>query len=126
MASGVRYIVSDVATAVEFYTRHLGFEIVMGPVPGFAILARDDLRLLLNEPGAGGAGLAGKSAVDGPRPGGWSRFQLEVLDLDGEVERLTGAGVRLRGGVAAGAGGRQILVEDPSGNPIELFEPATH
>ncbi|HET8988233.1 MAG TPA: VOC family protein [Humibacillus sp.] len=120
----VRYIVDDVAAAVAFYTEHLGFRVAMGPLPGFAILVREDLRLLLNEPGAGGAGHAGEETGSPPAPGGWNRFQLEVADLDHELERLRGAGVTFRGGVAGGAGGRQILVEDPAGNPIELFEPA--
>ena len=120
----VRYIVNDVSAAVAFYTEHLGFRVVMGPVPGFAILVREDLRLLLNEPGAGGAGHAGEEAGTPPAPGGWNRFQLEVAGLDDVVERLRGAGVSFRGGIAEGAGGRQVLAEDPSGNLIELFEPA--
>jgi catechol 2,3-dioxygenase-like lactoylglutathione lyase family enzyme len=120
----VRYIVDDVAAAVTFYTEHLGFRVAMGPVPGFAILVREDLRLLLNQPGAGGAGRAGAQVGSPPAPGGWNRFQLEVADLDAEVARLRGAGASFRGSVAQGAGGRQILVEDPSGNPVELFEPA--
>jgi catechol 2,3-dioxygenase-like lactoylglutathione lyase family enzyme len=120
----VRYIVNDVSAAVAFYTEHLGFRVAMGPVPGFAILVREDLRLLLNEPGAGGAGHAGEEAGTPPAPGGWNRFQLEVAGLDEVVYQLRGAGVSFRGGIAAGAGGRQILAEDPSGNPIELFEPA--
>ena len=124
MAVGVRYIVDDVGAAVGFYTEHLGFSVEMGPLPGFAILARGDLRLLLNQPGAGGAGHAGERDGVPPAPGGWSRFQLVTEDLDAEVERLGGAGATFRGSVAEGAGGRQILVEDPSGNPVELFEPA--
>jgi catechol 2,3-dioxygenase-like lactoylglutathione lyase family enzyme len=124
MAVGVRYIVDDVAAAVEFYTGLLGFDVEMGPLPGFAILGRDDLRLLLNQPGAGGAGHAGEQPGAPPSPGGWSRFQLVTEDLDAEVDRLCGAGATFRGSVAEGAGGRQILVEDPSGNPVELFEPA--
>lgn len=120
----VRYIVDDVAAATTFYTEHLGFSVATGPLPGFAILVRDDLRLLLNEPGAGGAGHAGERPGSPPAPGGWNRFQIEVADLDAEVERLRGAGVAFRGTVAEGVGGRQILVEDPSGNPIELFQPA--
>lgn len=120
----VRYIVDDVAAATTFYTEHLGFSVAMGPLPGFAILVRDELRLLLNEPGAGGAGHAGERPGSPPAPGGWNRFQIEVADLAAEVERLRGAGVAFRGTVAEGAGGRQILVEDPSGNPVELFQPA--
>ena len=120
----VRYIVTDVEAAAEFYTAHLGFRVVRGPLPGFAMLVREDLRLLLNEPGAGGAGHAGEEAGTPPAPGGWNRFQLEVSDLDDTVERLRGAGVVFRGGVAQGAGGRQTIAEDPSGNPVELFEPA--
>jgi catechol 2,3-dioxygenase-like lactoylglutathione lyase family enzyme len=125
MAVGVRYIVDDVPTAVRFYTEHLGFDVEMGPLPGFAILVRGDLRLLLNQPGAGGAGHAGERDGRSPAPGGWSRFQLVTDDLDGEVERLRGAGATFRGVMAEGAGGRLILVEDPSGNPVELFEPAS-
>ncbi len=124
MAVGVRYIVHDVEAAVGFYTERLGFRLEMGPVPGFAILARGDLRLFLNQPGAGGAGHAGEQDGAPPAPGGWSRFQLVVEDLDEEIERLRGAGATFRGDVAEGAGGRQALVEDPSGNPVELFEPA--
>lgn len=124
VAMAVRYIVDDVAAAVAFYTEHLGFEVAMGPFPGFAILTRADLRLLLNEPGAGSAGHAGEDTGSPPSPGGWNRFQIEVTDLDETIDGLRAAGVGFRGGVAAGAGGRQILVEDPAGNPVELFEPA--
>lgn len=124
MAVGVRYIVDDVGAAVRFYTERLDFRVERGPMPGFAILARGDLRLLLNQPGAGGAGHAGEQEGAPPAPGGWSRFQLVIEDLDEEVERLREAGATFRGVVAEGAGGRQILLEDPSGNPVELFEPA--
>jgi catechol 2,3-dioxygenase-like lactoylglutathione lyase family enzyme len=119
----VRYIVDDVEKAAEFYCRDLGFDVEMGPGPGFVALRRDDLRLFLNQPGAGGAGA---SLPDGtaPRPGGWARFQLSVADLDAEVSRLAAAGAHFRGDVATGRGGRQILLEDPSGNVVELFEPA--
>lgn len=118
----VRYIVSDVSAAIPFYTEHLGFELKINPAPGFAMLARDDLRLMLNAPGAGGAGT---SADDGsaPAPGGWSRFQLEVADIEAEVDRLRDAGCAFRTGVVEGNGGKQALVEDPSGNVVELFEP---
>jgi catechol 2,3-dioxygenase-like lactoylglutathione lyase family enzyme len=120
MTVHVRYIVDDVETAVAFYTTHLGFASDMA-APGFARLRRDDLVLLLNRPGAGGAGaeVAGQS----PRPGGWARFQLRVDDLHAEVARLEAAGVTLRGGLVEGRGGDQVLVEDPSGNVVELFEP---
>lgn len=117
MGAMVRYIVEDTGTAVPFYEL-LGFEPVMPPGPGFAMLRRGDLRLALNVPGAGGAGQGS------PEPGGWNRFQLEVDDLDAEVRRLSGDGVRFRGPVVEGRGGRQVLAEDPSGNPVELFEPA--
>jgi catechol 2,3-dioxygenase-like lactoylglutathione lyase family enzyme len=119
----VRQIVHDVARAVAFYTDHLGFELDGGGARGFAALVRGNLTLLLNEPGAGGAGQA---MPDGraPAPGGWSRIQIRVPDLDDAVDALRRAGVTFRGDVVTGRGGRQVLVEDPSGNPIELFEPA--
>jgi catechol 2,3-dioxygenase-like lactoylglutathione lyase family enzyme len=118
----VRYIVEDVEEAFAFYTRHLGFGVELHPAPGFAVLSRGDLRLLLNAPGVGGAGQA---MPDGrrPEPGGWNRIQLEVRDLVGEVERMRDAGARFRNEIVSGRGGKQILLEDPSGNPIELFEP---
>jgi catechol 2,3-dioxygenase-like lactoylglutathione lyase family enzyme len=120
---GVRYIVADVDAAVRFYTELLGFQIEMPPGPGFASLTRGDLRLLLNQPGAGGAGQA---MPDGrlPAPGGWNRIQLESDDLDATVERLQQAGARFRNEIVAGRGGKQVLLEDPSGNPIELFQSA--
>jgi catechol 2,3-dioxygenase-like lactoylglutathione lyase family enzyme len=120
--TSVRYIVDDVDDAVAFYTEHLGFEVEMHVAAGFAMLDRGDLRLLLNRPGAGGAGHP-DDAGRLPEPGGWSRFQLGVTDLDGELTRLTAAGVRVRTGVVSGGGGRQAVIEDPSGNAIELFEP---
>jgi catechol 2,3-dioxygenase-like lactoylglutathione lyase family enzyme len=120
MSAAVRYIVENVAAAVDFYRDRLGFEVVMQPAPGFAALRRDDLTLYLNAPGAGGAGRAGGE----PAPGGWNRFQLAVDDLDATVDRLRREGARFRGDLVEGPGGRQILVEDPSGNPVELFEPA--
>ena len=117
----VRYIVADIDEAVRFYTQSLGFQIEMQPGPGFASLTRGDLRLLLNQPGAGGAGQA---MPDGqlPAPGGWNRIQLETDDLDTTVEDLKQAGARFRNEIVAGRGGKQILLEDPSGNPIELFQ----
>lgn len=118
----VRYIVDDVARAVAFYRDQLGFDVEMHPAPGFAMLRRGDLRLLLNAPGAGGAGRAGDGVV--PEPGGWSRFQLTDTDLDATVQRLRAAGVRFRSGIVEGGGGRQALAADPSGNVVELFEPA--
>lgn len=118
----VRYIADDVGRVLEFYRDHLGFEVEMHPAPGFAMLRRGDLRLLLNAPGAGGAGRAGDNAT--PQPGGWNRFQLTETDLDATVERLRDAGTAFRSGIVNGQGGRQALVEDPSGNLVELFEPA--
>ena len=120
MGVSVRYIVEDVDAAVEFYCERLGFEVKMHPAPGFAALSRGDLTLLLNAPGAGGAGTAGGS----PQPGGWNRFQIETDDLGALVAELRSQDVSFRGDLVEGKGGRQILVEDPSGNVIELFEPA--
>ena len=117
----VRYIVDDVDAAIDFYRERLGFTVDMHPAPGFAALSRGDLRLLLNAPGAGGAGTAGGT----PEPGGWNRIQIEVEDVDARVAELKDAGVALRGEVAHGRGGDQALVEDPSGNPVELFAPAS-
>ena len=118
----VRYIVDDVEEAIAFYTGRLGFSVELNPAPGFAVLSRGDLRLLLNEPGTGGAG---QPMSDGrePEPGGWNRIQLEVDDLAGEVGAIRDAGARFRNEIVEGRGGKQILLEDPSGNPIELFEP---
>jgi catechol 2,3-dioxygenase-like lactoylglutathione lyase family enzyme len=119
----VRYIVDDVDTAIDFYCRHLGFKEEMHPAPTFAMLSRGDLRLVLSAPGAAGGG--GQAMPDGrmPEPGGWNRFALEVPDLLATVEALRREGVHFRNDVVTGVGGRQILVDDPSGNPIELFEP---
>ena len=119
----VRYIVDDVDAAIEFYCRHLGFEEVMHPAPGFAMLTRGPLRLALSAPGAGPGG--GQPMPDGtlPRPGGWSRFMLETKDIESSIETLRRRGVRFRNELVVGIGGKQILVEDPSGNAIELFEP---
>jgi catechol 2,3-dioxygenase-like lactoylglutathione lyase family enzyme len=122
MAS-VRYIVDDVDAAVAFYTELLGFQVVMRPAPPFAMLERGDLRLLLNAPT--GPGGAAQPMPDGrvPEPGGWSRFQLVVEDLDAEVARLRGGGATFRNEIVTGIGGRQILLDDPAGNCVELFEP---
>jgi catechol 2,3-dioxygenase-like lactoylglutathione lyase family enzyme len=120
MAS-VRYIVDDVDEAIAFYTGHFGFEVVMHPAPPFAMLRRGDLMLLLSAPsgqGGGGQVLPGDRR---PEPGGWNRFQIEVDDVDAEAERLRAAGVPLRSDVIRGIGGDQVLVEDPSGNAVELF-----
>jgi catechol 2,3-dioxygenase-like lactoylglutathione lyase family enzyme len=118
----VRYIVKDVDAAIPFYTEILGFKLDKHPAPGFARLVKGNLQLLLNKPGAGGAG---QSTGDGrtPSPGGWNRFQIEVDDLAATVEKLRHAGCRFRNEIVVGNGGKQILAEDPSGNCIELFEP---
>jgi catechol 2,3-dioxygenase-like lactoylglutathione lyase family enzyme len=120
MAS-VRYIVSDVGKCVDFYRDRLGFAVNM-QADGFAALSRGDLKLFMNAPGAGSAGKAGGH----PEPGGWNRFQIETRDLDATLKTLRAAGASFRGDVASGAGGRQILLEDPSGNVVELFEPKTN
>ena len=121
----VRYIVNDVDAAIDFYCQHLGFTELMRNSPIFAMLTRGDLRLVLSQPG-GRQNQGGASTLpDGqaPEPGGWNRFAVEVTDLDETVERLRGAGVRFRSDIIRGIGGNQALVEDPSGNPIELFQP---
>jgi catechol 2,3-dioxygenase-like lactoylglutathione lyase family enzyme len=119
----VRYIVNDVDDAIAFYRDRLGFTEVMHPAPAFAMLARGDLRLVLSAPGGGPGG--GQAMPDGtlPTPGGWNRFSLEVADLGATVETLRANGVRFRNDIVTGVGGKQVLVEDPSGNPVELFEP---
>ncbi|HEX2369213.1 MAG TPA: VOC family protein [Acidimicrobiia bacterium] len=119
MGASVRYIVNDVDAAIEFYAERLGFAVDMHPAPGFAGLSRGDLQLFLNAPGAGGAGRAGGN----PEPGGWNRFRIEVDDLDSMIDDLRDQGASFRGELVEGIGGRQILVEDPSGNVVELFEP---
>ena len=114
---------ADVDAAIPFYTELLGFQVAMHPAPGFASLSKGDLQLMLNQPGAGGAGQA---MPDGqvPTPGGWNRIQIEVEDLSAAVENLQRGGCRFRNQIVVGKGGKQILVDDPSGNPVELFEPA--
>lgn len=121
----VRYIVDDVDAAVGFYCQRLGFHEDLHPNPFFAMLSRGDLRLNLNRPGGGGGG--GQAMPDGrvPQPGGWNRFSLEVADLATLVDELRSAGVAFRNDIVMGMGGKQVLVEDPSGNPVELFEPTT-
>ena len=121
-AVSVRYIVDDVEAAIGFYTEHLGFSVVAHPAPQFAILSKGDLRLLLNAPS--GPGGAAQPMPDGrrPAPGGWNRIQIEVVDLEKEVSALRGAGARFRNDIVSGFGGKQILLDDPAGNPIELFE----
>ncbi|MBI2886538.1 MAG: VOC family protein [Chloroflexi bacterium] len=118
----VRYIVDNVDEAIAFYTKHLDFRVDLHPAPGFASLSRGNLRLLLNAPGAGGAGQA---MPDGrkPAPGGWNRIQFEVEDLTATVETLHQAGASFRNDIVIGNGGKQILLDDPAGNCIELFEP---
>src|SRR5258706_15258376 len=119
----VRYIVHDVDAAIAFYCQDLGFHDVMHPAPAFALLSRGDLRLALSAPTPAGGG--GQSMPDGtkPTPGGWNRFSIEVSDLADTVEPLREPGVHFRNEIVTGIGGKQILLEDPSGNPIELFEP---
>jgi catechol 2,3-dioxygenase-like lactoylglutathione lyase family enzyme len=118
----VRYIMSDVDAAIPFYVDTLGFKLDMHPAPGFARLSLGDLQLFLNRPGAGGAGQA---MPDGqtPAPGGWNRIQIEVEDIEATASKLKDAGGRFRNEIVTGNGGKQILIEDPSGNPIELFQP---
>ncbi len=119
----VRYIVNDVDAAIKFYTTHLGFTIVMQPAPTFAILARDSLRLLLSAPVGQGGGAQAMPDGRKPEPGGWNRIQIEVTDLPGTVAGLRQAGAHFRNEIVHGFGGDQILLDDPSGNPVELFQP---
>jgi catechol 2,3-dioxygenase-like lactoylglutathione lyase family enzyme len=119
----VRYIVTDVDAAIDYYCKHLDFRQVMRPAPSFVMLDRGDLRLLLNSPE--GPGGAAQAMPDGskPEPGGWNRIRIEVEDLAATVDRLGKAGARFRNDIVQGMGGKQILLQDPSGNLIELFEP---
>jgi catechol 2,3-dioxygenase-like lactoylglutathione lyase family enzyme len=120
----VRYIVDDVDAAIVFYRDKLGFTLAMHPAPAFAMLQRGDLRLVLSAPGGGPGG--GQAMPDGavPEPGGWNRFAIETADLAATVSALKANGVRFRNEIVTGVGGKQILAEDPSGNLVELFEPA--
>lgn len=119
----VRYIVRDVDAAIAFYDQQLGFQTVMHPAPAFAMLERGDLRLVLSAPNPAAGG--GQPMPDGTNqePGGWNRFAIEVNDLASMVERLRRAGVHFRNEIVTGVGGKQIIVDDPSGNPVELFQP---
>ncbi|MCX6022863.1 MAG: VOC family protein [Chloroflexi bacterium] len=119
----VRYIVSDVDAALPFYTEGLGFKVDMHPGPGFASLSLGDLRLLLNRPGGGGGAGQAMPTGEQPQPGGWNRFQFETADIEATVAKLKAAGAHFRNDIVTGNGGKQCLVEDPSGNPIELFQP---
>ena len=119
----VRYMVDDVENAVAFYTAHFGFEVRSNRAPAFADVTLGHLRLLLSGP----ASSAGRPMPDGrtPKPGGWNRIHLIVEDLTGEVDRLRAAGLTFRNDIVTGPGGRQILLDDPAGNPLELFQPAS-
>jgi len=119
----VRYFVNDIDEAIDFYARLLGFHENMHPAPTFAMMSRGDLRLVLTVPGGGPGG--GQAMPDGstPTPGGWNRFSSEVDNIDAMVRELRRQGVRFRNDIVVGIGGKQILLEDPSGNPVELFEP---
>ncbi|HEV8449258.1 MAG TPA: VOC family protein [Gemmatimonadaceae bacterium] len=119
----VRYIVDDVDEAIPFYVEQLGFELQMHPAPAFAMLTRGELRLVLSAPNPSAGG--GQPMPDGTtqQPGGWNRFAIEVADLPATIERLNNAGVHFRNSLVTGVGGKQVIVDDPSGNPVELFEP---
>jgi catechol 2,3-dioxygenase-like lactoylglutathione lyase family enzyme len=119
----IRYIVEDIDAAVSFYTQQLGFDLELRPAPSFAIVAREDVRLAFNTPN--GPGGASQPMPDGrkPEPGGWNRILIEVPDIEERVDALKAAGVTFRNDIVDGIGGKQVLIEDPSGNPIELFEP---
>lgn len=119
----VRYIVDNVDAAIAFYVQNLGFREIMHPSPAFAMLERGDLRLVLSAPNPSAGG--GQAMPDGrmQEPGGWNRFAIELDDLDAVVGRLRQAGARFRNDIVSGVGGRQIIVDDPAGNPVELFQP---
>jgi catechol 2,3-dioxygenase-like lactoylglutathione lyase family enzyme len=119
----VRYIVDDVDAATSFYCEHLGFSELMHPAPSFAMLQRGDLRLALSAPGGPGGGSQAMPDGTMPQPGGWNRFMIEVTDLASAVDSLRESGVRLRSDLITGVGGKQVVIDDPSGNPVELFEP---
>jgi catechol 2,3-dioxygenase-like lactoylglutathione lyase family enzyme len=122
MAVTIRYIVNDVQEALDFYVQHLGFEVVMHPGKGFALLSREQLHLGLSGVGGDGGGSQGSGPDDQPQPGGWNRFQIKVNDLDETVRRLKSEGATFRNELVEGKGGKQILLEDPSKNLVELFE----
>ena len=122
MGINMRYIVNNVEDAMAFYTDKLGFKVDMHPAPGFAALSKDNLKLFLNQPGAGGAGQAMKDGAT-PSPGGWNRFQLETDNLESLVQELKSKGASFRSEIITGQGGKQALLQDTSGNLIELFEP---
>lgn len=124
MPACFRYIVNDVSAAIDFYTRHLGFRVEMHPAPPFAEISRGEMHVYLTQPSQGGGGAAMPSG-DRQRPGGWNRIHLVVENLDDTVATLRSAGCRFRSDVIQGVGGKQILLEDPSGNLVELFEPNT-
>lgn len=126
MAACFRYIVNDVSAAIDFYTRHLGFKVEMHPAPGFAEISRGDMHIYLTQASQGGVG-GGASTPSGEqqKPGGWNRIHLRVEELDGTIAALKSAGCRFRSEVIQGIGGKQILLEDPSGNLVELFEANT-
>jgi len=119
----VRYIVNDVDKAIKFYTELLGFKLIMHPAPAFAMMALNDLRLVLSAPNPAGGG--GQGMQDGTQqtPGGWNRFAIEVNNIESMVEKLRKTGAHFRNNVVNGVGGKQTIVDDPSGNPVELFEP---
>jgi len=119
----IRYIVDDVAAAIDFYTGHFGFTVQTKALPAFADVTKGNLRLLL----AGPASSAGRPMVDGekPHPGGWNRIHFVVADLQSEIDRLKSEGVPFRNDVVTGPGGSQVLAQDPAGNLIELFQPAS-
>ncbi len=121
-SSSVRYIVDDVDDAIGFYTDHLGFTVDMHPAPAFAMISRGDMRLVLSSPRGSGGGAQPMPDGRRPEPGGWNRIMIEVDDLAALVESLKQAGLHFRNEIVTGIGARQILLEDPSGNPIELFE----